>query len=92
MTQVFAQPRNGEHCFMPKSKVMEKLKAIGYEQEFWVTFAKSDGTFRTMIAVMPTPDRPVFDTPNNMPVIDVEQEQWRSFNLSRVYNITTGGI
>ena len=73
--------------FMPKSKVMEKLKAIGYEQEFWVTFAKTDGTFRTMIAVMPTPDTPKFDVPDNMPVMDLHKGQWRSFNLSRVVKV-----
>lgn len=82
--------RNKEKkMFIPKSRVLEALQKIGYDTMFHVTFQKSDGTFRTMCATMPKPDKPQFQVPDNMPVVDLEKDAWRSFNLSRVTMITT---
>lgn len=75
--------------FIPKSRVLETLKMIGYDNMFHVTFQKTDGTFRTMCATMPKPDKPQFEVPDNMPVMDLDKDAWRSFNLSRVTHITT---
>ena len=84
--------------FIPKSKVLEALQVIGYDTMFHVTFQKSDGTFRPMCAMMPTPDKPKFEVPDNMPVVDLDKlnqdksnlnQAYRSFNLSRVTMITT---
>jgi hypothetical protein len=75
--------------FIPKSRVLETLKMIGYDNMFHVTFQKTDGTFRTMCASMPTPDKPQFEVPDNMPVMDLDKDAWRSFNLSRVTDITS---
>jgi hypothetical protein len=76
--------------FIPKSRVLEELQKIGYDKMFHVTFQKTDGTFRTMCASMPTPDKPQFELKDNMPVVDLDKGAWRSFNLSRVTNITSG--
>ena len=82
--------RNKEKkMFIPKSRVLEELQKIGYDKMFHVTFQKSDGTFRTMCATMPTPDKPQFELKDNMPVVDLDKGAWRSFNLSRVTGITS---
>jgi hypothetical protein len=73
--------------FEAKSKVIKALQEIGYDKPFWVTFAKVNGEIRTMEAMMPTPDTPKFETPDNMPVMDLHKGQWRSFNLSRVVKV-----
>ena len=73
--------------FEAKSKVIKALQEIGYDKPFWVTFAKVNGELRTMEAMMPKPDTPKFETPDNMPVVDLQKFQWRSFNLSRVVKI-----
>ncbi len=82
--------RNKEKkMFIPKSRVLEALQKIGYDTMFHVTFQKSDGTFRTMCATMPTPVPYTFELKDNMPVVDLDKDQWRSFNLSRVTMIST---
>ena len=39
--------------------------------------------------MMIQPDRPVFKEVENMPVIDIWKEAWRSFNVNRVKQIVT---
>ena len=75
--------------FIPKSRVLETLQKIGYDTMFHVTFQKTDGTFRTMCASMPTPEKPQFELKENLPVVDLDKGAWRSFNLSRVTEITS---
>jgi hypothetical protein len=74
--------------FIPKSRVLETLQKIGYDNTFHVTFQKTDGTERKMTCTMPTPDKPQFELKDNMPVVDLDKGAWRSFNLSRVTEIT----
>jgi hypothetical protein len=75
------------NMYKSKEIVMKTLMQIGYDKPFKVTFAKVNGEIREMKAMMPTPDEPKSDVPENMPVWDTEKEAWRSFNLNRVVEL-----
>jgi hypothetical protein len=76
--------------YIAKEIVQETLTKIGYNNSFKVVFDKSDGTEREMDAMMIKPEKPVFKQTDNVPVIEIWKEEWRSFNLNRVKQIVTG--
>ena len=76
--------------YIAKEIVQETLTKIGYNKSFKVVFDKSDGTEREMDAMMIKPEKPVFKKTDNVPVIEIWKEEWRSFNLNRVKQIVTG--
>ena len=73
--------------FEAKETVINTLNKIGYDKPFSVTFAKVNGEVRKMKAMMPTPDEPKSEIPENMPVWDIDKDAWRSFNLNRVIEL-----
>ena len=77
--------------YVAKDVVLQTLTKIGYNRTFHVVFDKADGEEREMDAMMIQPDRPVFKEVENMPVIDIWKEAWRSFNVNRVKQIVTEG-
>lgn len=75
--------------YVAKDVVLQTLTKIGYNKTFYVVFDKADGEEREMDAMMIQPDRPVFKEVENMSVIDIWKEEWRSFNVNRVKQIVT---
>ncbi len=73
--------------YVAKDVVLQTLTKIGYNKTFHVVFDKADGEERKMDAMMIQPDRPVFKEVENMAVIDIWKEAWRSFNVNRVKKI-----
>lgn len=80
---------------------IEQLKQILNEQIVNVTFIKKDGTERTMICTTkPDTISTLFETPDNktqttikynenqIRVVDLEKQQWRSFSFDSITSIT----
>lgn len=74
--------------FKSKRNVLETLEKIGFDNPFRVTFLKKDDSWRSMNAVMPRPEKPKFGEPSVIVVHDLDENQWRSFDPSRVVGIT----
>jgi hypothetical protein len=74
--------------FKSKRNVLETLEKIGFDNPFRVTFLKKDESWRSMNAVMHRPEKPKFGEPSVIVVHDLDEDQWRSFDPSRVVGIT----
>ena len=74
--------------FKSKRTVLETLEKIGFDNPFRVTFLKKDESWRSMNAIMPRPEKPKFSEPSVIVVHDLDEDQWRSFDPSRVVGIT----
>jgi hypothetical protein len=74
--------------FKSKRTVLETLEKIGFDNPFRVTFLKKDESWRSMNAIMHRPEKPKFGEPSVIVVHDLDTDQWRSFDPSRVVGIT----
>jgi hypothetical protein len=74
--------------FKSKRTVLETLEKIGFDNPFRVTFLKKDESWRSMNAIMHRPEKPKFGEPSVIVVHDLDEDQWRSFDPSRVVGIT----
>jgi len=74
--------------FKSKRNVLETLEKIGFHNPFRVTFLKKDESWRSMNAIMHPPKKPTFGEPSVIVVHDLDEDQWRSFDPSRVVGIT----
>ena len=71
---------------MDNTTVKNALTKIGYQVPFKVVFAKKDGSLRTMFCMMEQPEGPP-KYEHLVPVIDLDVNGWRSFDINKVVSL-----
>ena len=76
--------------FIPEQEVKRKLHDIGPLKAFKVTFQKKDGSIRTIFGSLDVFKGGSQDFKSAVPVLEFSTNQFRSFKVDSVVEITVG--